>query len=141
MIRTRSLIVWMILLPICSAMIGCDSGRVPVTGKVVYPDGTPVIEGTVIGEGTVDGKPIGIQGVIRADGQFSLGTASDGDGVKPGNYRFVVMPPALGDSEIAEGKRPAVDGKYMNFESSKIVLEVVKAAKNELNITVTKPTK
>ena len=48
------------------------------------------------------------------------------------------MPVALGDSELAEGKRPAVSGKYTKYETSGITFEV-KAGKNHLDITVTKP--
>ena len=48
------------------------------------------------------------------------------------------MPVALGDSELAEGKQPAVDGKYTKYGTSGITFEV-KPGKNELNITVTRP--
>ncbi len=118
---------------------GCSSGRYPVTGRVTYEDGSPVEAGTVIGEATVDGKPVGVQGNIGADGSFSWGTDRAGDGAVPGNYRVIVMPVALGDSELAEGKQPAVDGKYTKFDTSGITFEVKPTGKNELNITVSRP--
>jgi hypothetical protein len=105
---------------------------------VTYEDGTPVEAGTVIGEATVDGKPVGVQGNIEKDGSFSWGTASPGDGALPGTYKVVVMPRALGDSERAEGMRPAVDGKYTKFDTSGLSFEV-KLQKNEFNITVSRP--
>jgi len=117
---------------------GCGSGRYPVTGRVIYEDGTPVEAGTVIGEATVGGKPVGVQGNIAKDGTFSWGGDTTGDGALPGNYRALVMPRALGDSELAEGKVPAVDRKYSKYETSGITFEV-KPGKNELNITVTRP--
>lgn len=117
---------------------GCGSGRYPVTGRVCYEDGTPVEAGTVIGEATVDGKLVGVQGNIERDGAFSWGADRAGDGALPGNYRVLVMPVALGDGELAEGKLPAVDGKFAKYETSGITFEV-KAGKNELSITVTRP--
>ena len=119
-------------------LTGCGSGRQPVSGKVTYEDGTPVEAGTVIGEATVDGKLVGVQGNIDADGRYTLGGDRAGDGAFPGNYRILVMPVALGDSELAEGKTPSVDGKFGKYETSGIVYEV-KLGKNELNITVTRP--
>jgi hypothetical protein len=117
---------------------GCGSGRYPVNGRVTYEDGSPVEAGTVIGEATVDGKPVGVQGNIEQDGSFSLGGERAGDGAPAGNYRVIVMPVALGDMEMAEGKQPAVDGKYTQYETSGITLEV-KPEKNVLNITVSRP--
>ena len=117
---------------------GCGSGRYTVTGRVTYEDGTPVEGGTVIGEATVNGKPVGVQGNIEKDGTFTWGTERAGDGAVPGTYRVIVMPIALRDTELGEGKRPAVSSKYTKYETSGITFEV-KAGKNELKITVTKP--
>jgi hypothetical protein len=49
------------------------------------------------------------------------------------------MPRALGDAELAEGKKPAVDGKYTNFESSGLRGEVLKTEKNHFEFKVEKP--
>ncbi len=67
-----------------------------------------------------------------------MGTATPGDGALPGSYRFLIMPIALGDSELAAGMTPAVGSKYSKFESSGITFEVTDGSK-ELNITVEKP--
>ena len=117
---------------------GCGSGRYPVSGRVTYEDGTPVEAGTVIGEATVEGKAISVQGNIGNDGTFKWGTERAGDGATPGQYRVIVMPVPLADSELAEGKQPAVDGKFGKFETSGLTFEV-KPQKNELNIKVTRP--
>src|SRR4051794_22970469 len=103
---------------------GCGSGRYPVTGRVTYGDGKPLEAGTVIGEATINGKPVSVQGNVEPDGSFTLGTARPGDGALPGNYRVIVMPVALGDSEMAAGKVPAVDGKFTKFDSSGFSIEV-----------------
>jgi hypothetical protein len=86
----------------------------------------------------VNGKPVGVQGNIEKDGSFRWGGERAGDGALPGSYRVLVMPRALGDSELAAGKVPAVDGKFGKYETSGITFEV-KPEKNELNITVTRP--
>jgi hypothetical protein len=117
---------------------GCGSGRYPVAGRVTYEDGTPVEAGTVIGEATVNGKAVGVQGNIQSDGCFRWGTERAGDGAVPGSYRVAVMPVALGDSELAAGKQPAVDARYAKYQTSGVTFEV-KPGKNELNITVTRP--
>lgn len=138
MSRMRSCVRLTVALTAAALVSGCGSGRHPVSGRVTYEDGTPVEAGTVIGEATVDGKLVGVQGNIEPDGRFTLGGERAGDGAFPGNYRALVMPVALGDAELAEGKTPAVDGKYGKYESSGIKFEV-KAGKNELNITVSRP--
>jgi hypothetical protein len=126
------------VLLLASLTAGCGSGRYPVSGRVTYEDGTPVESGTVIGEADVDGKLVGVQGNIEPDGSFRWGAERAGDGAFPGNYRVLVMPRALGDSEKAAGMVPAVDGKYGNFQSSGITIEV-KAGNNDLPITVSRP--
>lgn len=128
------------LFPLALAALaaGCGSGRSQVAGRVTYEDGTPVEAGTVLGEATVNGKPVGVQGNIEPDGSFRWGTERAGDGAVPGSYRVAVMPVPLGDSEKAEGKVPAVAGKYTKYQTSGITFEV-KPGRNELNITVTRP--
>ena len=128
-----------VLIPVLALLaVGCASGRYPVSGRVTYEDGTPVEEGTVIGEATVDGKAVGVQGGIGKDGSFSWGSDRPGDGAPPGTYKVLVMPRALGDAEMSEGKQPAVAGKYTKFESSGLTFEV-KPEKNVFNITVSRP--
>src|SRR5262245_1334962 len=101
MVRRLRTLVPVLVLVAC----GC-SGRVEVTGRILYEDGTPVDGGTIIGEATVNGKLVAVQGNINPDGSFTLGGEKPGDGALPGSYRILVMPVALGDSELAEGKVP-----------------------------------
>lgn len=119
--------------------VGCSSGYYPVTGKVTYPDGSPVVEGTVIAETTTaDGKLVSVQGIIEKDGSFVMGTRSAGDGVLPGKYRAMVMPPGLGDAELAEGKLPAVDSKFGSFDSSGLSFEATQGP-TAVEFKVTRP--
>lgn len=127
-------------LPALAALFaaGCGSGRYPVAGKVTYDDGGPVPAGTVIGEATVDGKLVGVQGNIASDGSFAWGGDRAGDGALPGDYKVIVMPRALGDAEMGEGKRPDVEGKYTKYASSGLTF-TVKAESNKYDITVSRP--
>lgn len=120
------------------ALSGCASGRHPVTGKVSYEDGSPLEEGTVAGEATVDGKLIGVQAKVHQDGSFKWGTEKAGDGAFPGKYRVAVLPRALGDSEIAKGMKPAVADKFTKYDTSGITHEVT-SGPSELKIKVSRP--
>lgn len=118
--------------------VGCGSDRYPVSGKVTLEDGSPLTEGNVVGEMGTGADRVMVQGDVRPDGSFEWGTLRPGDGAKPGRYKVIVLPRALGDSELAQGMQPDVDDKYSRYETSGIEFEV-KPQKNELNITVTKP--
>lgn len=116
---------------------GCN-GRATVTGRVTYPDGSAVESGSVVAEGTANGKPVLVQGAIQKDGTFRLGGDRPGDGVLPGSYRVAVHPGYVSDDERAKGVLPAVDGKYTRYDSSGFTLEVPPGG-TELNLKVTRP--
>jgi hypothetical protein len=117
---------------------GCGSGRYPVTGRVLYKDGSPVTEGTVIGEAAEGDRKVMAQGAVQPDGSFSWGTERPGDGAWPGKYRVVVVARALGEAEAAKGMLPAIDPKYSNPQTSGIEFDI-KETHNEFTITVTRP--
>ena len=117
---------------------GCGSGRVTISGTVVYEDGSPVAEGTVCGE-LVDGGRDMVQGTIR-NGAFSLGTMKPGDGVRPGKYKILIQCRALGDAEKAAGRHPAIDGKYGAYETSGLTLDAT-AARRDVVFTLSRPGK
>lgn len=127
-----------LLLAVALAACGCG-GRATVTGRVTYPDGSPVESGTVVAEGTVDGKPVLVQGAINKDGTFRLGGDRPGDGVLPGSYKVAVHPEYVSDEDRAKGVQPAVAGKYTRYDSSGFTVEVPPGG-TELNLKVTRPT-
>ena len=118
-------------------LAGCNSGRCTVTGTVTYEDGSPVEAGSVIGEATVDGKLVAVQGTIK-NGAFTWGGAKEGDGALPGHYKVIVVPISLSEYQLGQGMTPAVDGKFGKYETSGLSFEV-KPGKNEFPIKVTKP--
>jgi hypothetical protein len=126
------------LLALFLALPGCGSRRAIVTGKVAYEDGTPVEAGSVIGEATVDGKMVAVQGTIQKDGSFAWGGDREGDGALPGTYKVIVVPVSLSEYELEHGQAPAIDGKYAKYETSGLSFEV-KEGRNEFNIKVSRP--
>src|SRR5437870_3173961 len=100
------------------ATSGCGSGRYRVSGTVTYEDGSPLEEGTVAGEATINGRPVAVQGNVQKNGSFVWGTERPGDGAFPGKYRVIVLPRALGDGERSQGMLPAVDKRFTSYESS-----------------------
>ena len=118
-------------------LAGCNSGRCTVTGTVTYEDGTPVESGSVIGEATVDGKLVAVQGTIK-NGAFSWGGAREGDGALPGHYNVIVVPVSLSEYQLSQGMTSAIDGKYTKYETSDLSFDV-KEGRNEFNIKVARP--
>jgi hypothetical protein len=119
---------------------GCGGdGRCSVSGTVTYEDGSPVESAIVIGQATIDGKSMSVQGAVR-NGVFTWGGAKEGDGALPGHYEVIVMPPSLSEYQVSQGMIPAIDGKFTRFTTSGLSFDV-KAGKNEFPITVARPKK
>lgn len=122
------------------AIVGCDGdGRIPVTGRVHYPDGSPVVNGQVVveyGDGT------GAMGWIRPDGSFVLGTDSPDDGLPPGNHPVAIrnalsVPPPNWPEFKPYDPFPLVAGKYEDPKTSGISFHLPETT--EWDIVVEKP--
>lgn len=116
----------------CIATIGCNRGPdlVPVSGQVIY-NGKPLEYGSVMFQ------PIGVEGAqtargsIDADGNFSLTTEKEGDGVAVAECQVRITAfeaqrkNAAGNQheEMALGKS-AVPKHVQNFSTSGIVIDV-----------------
>src|SRR5262245_60221001 len=98
-----------VALALLVGVVGCGGDRYPVRGQVVYEDGSRLVEGIVIGESGEGDRKVMARGSVQPDGTFRWGTERPGDGAKPGKYRVVVAPRALGEAEEAKGMLPAVD--------------------------------
>jgi hypothetical protein len=115
---------------------GCGSGTYPVRGKVVFKDGTPLQGGIVVFE-SLDNNRVIARGDIAADGTFTLGTKSPGDGALPGEHRVLVSPLLPSNAKESQGPRP-IHRRFESFETSKLVLTVAKRA-NDFKIEVERP--
>jgi hypothetical protein len=126
----------------CLLTLGCSNNLQPVRGKVVYKDDSPVTAGIVVCELIVEGeaKRVSANGAIQPDGTFQLGTLRPDDGVPLGRYRVAVMSPPLSDDQVGKGEKPLVDAKFADHAKSGLEIEV-KAGKNDVTLTVTRPGK
>ena len=133
------------VLLVCFVFAGCEV-RAPVSGKVTFPDGSPLTLGDIRGYG--DGTHI--KASIGEDGSFELYEVTLGDRVPAGktyeiaivntseekkvDSRPGVIPPPPSDPVLRIG------AKFQNGATSGLKLEVPKSKKPiEYNIEVTKP--
>ena len=106
------------LMCVIVTLVGCGGSdrAYPVSGKVVYTDGRPVVAGTIEFE-SVDRQPkINARGIIQADGTFRLGTFADGDGAVAGKHRAIVMWPVR--TEDHDPGPSDVDPRYSSYDKS-----------------------
>lgn len=71
------------------AMVFCTAGcskNVQVSGKVTFPDGTPLTVGKV----TFETDKFVASGQLKADGTYRLGSLSERDGIPPGVYQVYI---------------------------------------------------
>ena len=135
--RCLACLLALLVLPLA---IGCGTTKYqPVTGRVVFPDGSPVtaLEGRqVIFESSTPASEgmntLQATGTIDASGRFKLGTEQLGDGAPAGTYRAMISD-AVSSGDIPPP--PVIDRKYSKFDTSGLQYEV-KPGKNDFQITV-----
>lgn len=129
--------VWGVML----ALVGCSGAQlIPVSGTVVWEDGTPATEladGTVGFESVGQGRRISSVGAIDKSGKFTMMTESPGDGVPPGEYRVVVAEPS-GDADVPA--KNILDPRFMKFETSGLTVTVTGQPQRDLTLKVTRIT-
>lgn len=114
---------------------GCGTRRYPVSGRVTFPDGTPLTAGKVVFEGEVGGKTVMARGAIQPDGSYQLFVSEPGDGVPAGKYRALVLSP---EPDVDAKPSPPIDKRFTSLKTSGLEFEV-KPGVNEFPIQVTKP--
>jgi hypothetical protein len=122
--RPASRVAWLFL---AFALAGCGGPKLyPVTGKVVYADGSPMKGGAVMFESTGP-KRFMAQGVIDvADGTFFLTTKEEGDGAEEGVYRVAIRgrrnnPHGREDDPELENQ---LHPRFQSFDTSKLEFTV-----------------
>ncbi len=132
----------MFLVILCGSVIvaaGCGDNyprRYPVSGFVKFPDGSPVMTGTV--EVGIPGSQWTASGKIARDGSFTLGTVNTGDGAILGEHKVIVRQiivnylPAAGGHD--HGK--LVDLKYSDYKTSPLVLTVTEDGNQNVQLIV-----
>lgn len=134
---------------ICAA--GC-SNKVKVSGKVTFPDGSPLTVGKV----AFETETFVATGALNEDGTYILGSESERDGIPPGLYKVYVagamkqigtqdmnVPTAsagggqVGTTMAMPVVVPAIAAKYSKADTSEITCEVKKSM--TFNFEVTPP--
>lgn len=131
----------LVMVAVILCAVGC-SEKVKVSGKVTFPDGSPLTVGKV----TFETATFVASGTLREDGTYALGTLSERDGIPPGLYKVYVagamrqmgtqqvnVPTASGNGgqEMASKSMPivvpAVAPKFTKADTSGITCEVKKS--------------
>jgi hypothetical protein len=103
-----------------------------VEGKVVFPDGKPVTNGTIEFEPkNPDLKDMKARGEIQPDGSYRLTTVTEGDGAVEGPHRVIVV--------VSTRNGPVIDPRYQAFDSSGLDV-MVGPRQNHIPLRVEKPT-
>ena len=129
--------------------VGCG-GDPKVTGKVTFPDGTPLKKGQVMFQ--KDGF-VG-SGNIQKDGTYSAGKQKDGDGLPPGKYQVFLTGTSDYDNSAAEQNPGTFGGgpkfampmpinlianKFTAPNTSGLTMEVTSKGPNKFDIVVDPP--
>lgn len=114
----------------------------PVTGKVMFSDGTPLtVGGGVMFQSinTQDAKiTLDATGLINEDGTFEMSTGDLGPGVAAGEYRALVR--AARDIEKNPMyPPPSIDPRFNRFQTSGLKFTVTEG-ENDFTIVVEPPT-
>lgn len=117
----RRQILWCLLALVASAAPGCGRPKYPVSGVVVYDDGSPFSGGGVVAmETEIEGKRVMSRGGIGPDGRFVLASERPGDGAFAGSYRVRVLPHVTVDGPATVG----IAGRFQSFDTSGLTFDV-----------------
>ena len=130
---------YVVALMLLALSVGCGSNAT-VTGKVTFPDGSPLTEGQVIFE-----SPALIsKGHIQKDGTYALETG-EAKGIPKGTYKVCIG--GLGIPKVTSGGGPGqismtvppvpIDRKFLSAETSGLTCNVT--GRTTFNIPVEPP--
>ena len=135
------------VLILTGALAGCGSRHpptYPVTGKVVFGNGTTLTSGGIIISEPVSGGelPVNARSKIADDGSFRLSTYESGDGAVAGEHRFLVRAERTTDEDMMTGRvpRPVIDRRFESFATSGLQF-TVQEQDNDFTIEVQRPLK
>lgn len=120
---------------------GCSGGKVGVSGKVTFEDGTPLSKGEV----TFQTGDYSASGKVNPDGTYTISSTGNNDGLKPGLYKVTVIAVEY-DSNLdltddpnrkVAGPKVLVDPKFNSVETSGLSCDV--KGKTTYDIKVTAP--
>jgi hypothetical protein len=115
---------WAIAIGLC---LGCGEPRrktFPISGRVVFADGSPVKVGTI--ETKSIQHSVQATGKIERDGSFSLTTYQEGDGAVEGEHQCVVVQfiPLENAESVRVSTTGVVNRKHASYATSGLTLRV-----------------
>jgi hypothetical protein len=127
----------------CLAIAGCSGKEptYPVTGKVVYKDGTPAAAGVfVVFESTKEPYQRA-NGAIKPDGSFTLSTDRPENGAIQGPHRVCIQPISADGAgmNLTPQLSKKIDPKYFEFRTSGLKFDIKPSGKNEFVVEVERP--
>jgi hypothetical protein len=132
--------IWLLVILVGGA--GCSNGPklYPVHGKVVYPDGSPMLGGAIMFEPVENSLNVMSQGTIDNDtGKFMLTTYTPGDGAMIGRHRVIIR--GRRSNPKSEVVDPTTIGqihpRFTDFATSGLEF-TIEPKKNEFIITIEK---
>jgi hypothetical protein len=131
----------LVALGLLATAAGCGNPTLPVTGKVVYEDGSdvsPLAGGLVEFEPLDRGATTRARSEIQADGTFRLSTSKGADGLPAGRYRVLIFPPPPPADEEGPRKR-VIPPRYRDPQMSPLNARV-DDDHTDFTFTVEKPT-
>ena len=125
---------------VCLPVLGCGESQIPtypVSGTVVFEDGSPARTGTVELE-SLDHK-LTAAGTIREDGSFELGTYESNDGACAGQHRAIVVQLIINDGTVKHSKDHGdpVDPRFAANNTSPLTATVEARDRNFVKLVVT----
>ena len=129
-----------IVLPLLVLVFVAGCGDPKVTGKVTFPDGTPLTTGQVMfqKEGFIG------SGSIKKDGTYSAGKQKDGDGLPPGTYQvFLSEVSTFGEMSGNSGVETSIGTVILEVAPTVdlVPTKYMSPATSGLTVTVDGPTK
>jgi len=142
MYRSLQCCLALLMLWVSTCLVGCiDDDHLltyKVTGKVVFPDGSPLKGGWIILESPKEG--LAARGVIDADGTFQVGTYSQSDGAVAGKQLVAITPATPDGYDPDRGVAPpTIHQRLMHMDTSGLEIEVKPGGENHIKITVERP--
>ena len=131
----------LVVLAVICITVGC-SKNAKVSGKVTFPDGSPLTVGKV----TFETDTYSASGTLQEDGSYTIGSLSDRDGLPPGRYQVFIagamkqagtknmnVPSSGGAGQSGMSSMsmpvfvPAIASKYTKASTSEITCDVKKS--------------
>ncbi|MDR2757348.1 MAG: hypothetical protein LBC20_16745 [Planctomycetaceae bacterium] len=117
--------------------LGC-SNNVGVSGKITFPDGTPLTVGTVA---FTNSAGFFARASIQPDGSYRIGRIKDGDGIPKGTYTIYILDADLIEKPASPTDTPRyipqVNKKYLSEATSGLSCDV--KGKTLFNFQVEQP--